>query len=381
MPDRPPRTVLEQRIRERNLTLEEFVEHAERYAREHKETGTLSVRNLQRLVAGRHAPGAIRPATARLLEHILDETISELLRPPNTPRPDDHIEDNEELQRRLDTGLRVDQSVIRLLHEQLDGIRKLDRQLGALVVRDELTTKIKQVTVLMTHSLTPAVREQLAAVLSEMHTLAGWQALDTGAITGSWAQYEWAKAAALQSASTANVAHAIAEQAFVLLDLGRSPDALAALEAARQAAEQSAPRVLRAWLAAAHGEALAANEQLSASLQAFDDANELLPSGDTSIDRPYVALDNVHLSRWRGHALARFGAREAVAVLSGALAQLDPSFVRAETSLRVDLATALSAAGEHDHALAHAERAKSLAAQLGSARQNGRLRAVLASLS
>jgi hypothetical protein len=79
------RTVLEQRIWERRQTLEEFAEYAEAYAREHGEPGTLGVRHLQRLVAGRgprgQQLGPVRPATARLLESIFGTSVDELLAP------------------------------------------------------------------------------------------------------------------------------------------------------------------------------------------------------------------------------------------------------------------------------------------------------------
>jgi 8-oxo-dGTP pyrophosphatase MutT (NUDIX family) len=83
------RTVLEQKIRERRQTFEEFAAYAEMYAREHKEPGTLGVRHLQRLVAGRRSDGRplgpVRPETARLLEHIFRLSIDELLAPPAWP--------------------------------------------------------------------------------------------------------------------------------------------------------------------------------------------------------------------------------------------------------------------------------------------------------
>ncbi|MGH9196727.1 MAG: hypothetical protein ACRD1T_13410, partial [Acidimicrobiia bacterium] len=80
------RTVLEQKIKERRQTLVEFVEFTETFAREHKEPGTLSLRHLQRLIAG-HGPkgqplGPLRPATVRLLENIFKRNIDELLGPP-----------------------------------------------------------------------------------------------------------------------------------------------------------------------------------------------------------------------------------------------------------------------------------------------------------
>jgi hypothetical protein len=80
------RTVLEQKIRERRQTFEEFVAYAETYAREHNEPGTLGVRHLQRLMSGRRSDGRplgpVRPETARLLEQIFRLSIDELLAMP-----------------------------------------------------------------------------------------------------------------------------------------------------------------------------------------------------------------------------------------------------------------------------------------------------------
>jgi 8-oxo-dGTP pyrophosphatase MutT (NUDIX family) len=82
------RTVLEQKIWERRQTLEGFAEYAEAYAREHSEVGTLGVRHLQRLVAGRRSDGRplgpVRPETARLLERIFRLSIDELLAAPKS---------------------------------------------------------------------------------------------------------------------------------------------------------------------------------------------------------------------------------------------------------------------------------------------------------
>lgn len=369
--DRSLRTLLEHRIRQRCMTFEEFVQHAEAFARDNHEPGTLSLRHLQRLVSGQPT-GTLRPATVRLLEHLFGEPITALLAPPKTTAANDGEDPAVELRRLLDAARRVDRSTISLLHEQLDAIRQLDRKLGAIVVRDELKTKICQVERLAAHSLAPGTREPLAALLSEMHTLAGWQALDLGDISDSWQHYEQSRSSAAQSDSIAHQSHAAAEQAFVLIDAGATREALDLLDSARQCADATAPRVLRAWLAAAHGEALAAHGERTTSLYAFDQAAELL--SDAPVDeRPYVALDAVHLARWRGHALARFGDPEAIGVLTDALANLDTSFVRAETALRVDLATALAATGDRTEARDHADHAARLATQIGSTRQRRRL--------
>lgn len=356
------------------MTYEEFVQHAEAFARDNHEPGTLSLRHLQRLVSGR-AHNSLRPATARLLERLLGEPIAALLAPPRA------IAEGEnpaaKLRQLLDAARRVDRSTITLLHQQLDAIRRLDRQLGAVVVQDELNAKIRQVQRLATHSLAPGSREPLAGLLSEMHTLAGWQALDLGDVPNSWQHYEHARSAAAQSESISHESHAAAEQAFVLIDAGATGDAVDLLDGARRRAHTAAPRVLQAWLAAAHGEALAAHGDQTPSLHAFDQAAERLPS-ELADERPYVALDSVHLARWRGHALASFGHPDATTVLTDALDQLDPSFVRAETALRVDLATAMAANGDRDEARTHADHAARLAAQVGSARQRRRITNLLA---
>ncbi|RKT55543.1 hypothetical protein C8E97_4213 [Saccharothrix australiensis] len=89
---RTPRTVLEEKIRERRMTLEEFAEYAETFARERGEPGTLGLRHLQRLAAGRKSSGEplgpVRAVTARLLESIFQVSIDELLA---VPAPDDGL--------------------------------------------------------------------------------------------------------------------------------------------------------------------------------------------------------------------------------------------------------------------------------------------------
>jgi hypothetical protein len=67
-------------------------------------------------------------------------------------------------------------------------------------------------------------------------------------------------------------------------------------------------------------------------------------------DGPYLALDAVHLARWHGHAPARFGHPDAVAVLMKALSAHDADFSRAEAGLRVDLAIAHLETGQRDAA-------------------------------
>jgi tetratricopeptide (TPR) repeat protein len=377
--DRPARTVLEQKIRERRQTLEEFVDYVETFRREHNQTGTLGLRHLERLVSGHRGDGKplgpVRPATARLLERIFNMSVGELLSPPRQPDREAEIE----LRQRLSVSRQIDSTVIGLLCDQVNALRRLDRQLGALVAYDEVTTKAAQISSLQSHSLSPAVRASLAALLAELSALAGWEALDRFAVGRAWEHHEQAKVAAREADSPILFAHALAQQAVILIDSDEPHAAVAQVAEARNIVRCSVPPIFQSWLAAAHGEALAAAGKRSDALRAFDMADTLLPSDPFDPELPFLFLGGPHLDRWRGHALAQLGDRDAISVLSDALNRLDPSFIRAETALRVDLATTLLATGEREEAKAHATVAARLASDIGSARQARRVR-VLSSL-
>jgi hypothetical protein len=376
--NRPARTLLEQMIRERGQTLDEFVEYVEVFAREHHERGTLSLRHLQRLIAGQRSDGTplgpTRPATSHLLERIFGVGVRRLLSPPNAINAVDNS--GAELRQRLRAARQVDAAVIDLLREQLDAIRRLDRQMGAIVAYDEVRTKAAQITRLQSYSVSPATRVNLATLLSEISALAGWEALDQNNVDQAWDHHERARLAAREAHSPALLAHATAQQAVILTDLRETAAAVEQLAGARALAERSAPALVRSWLAAAHGEGLAAAGLGDDARRAFDAAYALLPTDPVDPALPFLFLAGAHLDRWRGHALARLGDPEAVPVLTDALHRLDPTFTRAATALRVDLAIALTDTGERDEARAQVQFAGDMAAEIGSARQQGRIRAL-----
>jgi hypothetical protein len=371
---RPYRTVLEQKIRERRQTFEEFAAYVETFAREHNEPGTLGVRHLQRLVAGRRPDGRllgqVQVVTARLLERILGLPIEELLAPPIPVTPD---EPETELHQRLYAASQVDDTTVRMLQDQLNNIRHIDRQLGAKVAHDETLTKANQVAILLSHATSANARKRLASLLSELYCLAGWQALDLGMTTQSWQYYDLANSAAFESENYSFKALAEAGRAFVLVDIGEIPTAIDLVANTRRIADRTCSRRTRSWLAASHGEVLAANGHGSESLRAFDRADVLLANSTPDKADPYVALDSVHLARWHGHALARCGAHEAVEVLTNSLSKLDPTFTRAETALHVDLASAFTALNEPPEAAEQASKADDLATKIGSVRQQRRI--------
>jgi hypothetical protein len=177
----PPRSLLEAKIRERNMTLEEFAEYADAFARENGEPGTLSARHLQRLLAPRPdgTTPAPRPATRRLLERIFGVPIAELLAAPHRREPSSHDEfakweaSAAELSRLIGTSERVDAETIRLLADQIDATRRLDRRFGAATLLSALRLHAQHIESLFTHATDGAATRALATVLADAHTSPG----------------------------------------------------------------------------------------------------------------------------------------------------------------------------------------------------------------
>jgi hypothetical protein len=319
---------------------------------------------LSRWENGKEQPSEIY---RRLFREIYGRTNAEL------GFPDEPEEDPEaaELRSRLAMARTVDPEAVEVFRHQVDQARHVDRRFGALTQLDQLCSQIHQVQQLLTYRAGPQ-RPALAGVLVEASTLAGWQALDRAALGQAWTHYERAKAAAREADSPVLLAHATAEQAFVLIDLDETTAAVDQLVHARRIATGSATPLLRAWLAAAHGETLAVAGHADDARRAFDLASDLLPV-DPDPALPFLFLGDSHLDRWRGNALARVGAPDAIDQLTDALARLPVEFVRARSGLMVDLAYAHATAGDRDAALAHARQARRLAAQIKSDRQQHRL--------
>jgi hypothetical protein len=79
-----------------------------------------------------------------------------------------------------------------------------------------------------------------------------------------------------------------------------------------------------------------------------------------------IFLNEGHLTRWRGNALALIGDGEAVDNLYDALKTTDPTFVRASAGLHCDLAQAHLARGENDQARTHLREARLVASRTKS---------------
>ncbi len=282
-------------------------------------------------------------------------------------------DETEEFAARLAASRGLSLVDVDLMRRQVDHIRTLDRQLGAPAVLEQLRALMATMNELLSHSLRCAVRESLARVLADAGALAGWQALDVGAIDQSWQHYELAKVAARESGSAALLAHAMAEQACVLLDIGEFQGAVELTEEARAIAQDHCPPLLTSWLHASEAEAHSVRGEDTLCRRALEAAAASLPADRMDPDLPFIFLTDEHFGRWRGNCLARLGDPSAMELSLAALEGLDSSFARAEASLRCDLAQAMIVRGELDQAHIHARRARQMAVRVGSVRQRRRI--------
>lgn len=283
----------------------------------------------------------------------------------------------EELRVRLARAARVDAATLRLLAAQTDALRQLDRVQGGALVLEQLRVHIRHLETLRNHSTTPDLRMGLSAGLSDASSLAGWQALDMGALDQAWQHFERAKDAGREAQSPSLGAFALAEQAFVLLDLGEIESATSQLDNAIDQCDRGTSPRLRAWLHATRAEMAAAGGNLDDCTRGLDLATGLLPGGLADEETPFLLLDSAQLERWRGHCLALCGAPQALDVLQRSLHIRDLS-VRAEAGLRADMAEALNRVGDIGSLRSEAETARRAAERAGSVRQRRRLEALLA---
>jgi transcriptional regulator with XRE-family HTH domain len=318
---------------------------------------------------------AVNEPYRTLFRAIYGMTDDELFAPVESSEADPELAEYTELAERINSARKIDKTAAGLLAAQTDYLRTMDCRLGAAALVDQMNGHLATVQEALSHAILPSMRRPLASVLADAAALAAWQALDVGAINRAWQHHETARYAALEAQDTVLLAHAMAQQAFVLVDVGEIDSALDLVHEALSEAGTSVPTRFQAWLYAAEAEVLAAASNMNNSLRRFDEATRLLPTGSAAIDPelPFIVLNAAHLARWRGNALAKLGDETAIDQLNTALAGAGVVSTRAAASLHCDLAHAHLIHGDRDEAKKHAAQGRRLAKQAGSVRQKQRL--------
>ncbi|MFJ5109335.1 XRE family transcriptional regulator [Streptomyces sp. NPDC088551] len=311
---------------------------------------------------------------AVILRHLLGVTDAELRAAPAASGPS-MADGYDDLLARIDSASSVGQSMVKTFNDQTELLRTMDRQMGASGLIDQMTGHLAALEDALNFTVLPETRRPVALALAGAATLAAWQALDTGAAERAWRHYELAKRAAQDADAPMYLAHAMAEQAYVLSEAGRPALGVALVRDAQRAVKGKASPRLWAWLHAAEAELCAQAGMPDDCRRALEAAAACIPAGaeDRDSDMLSIFLNSAHLARWNGNVLAMLGDDDAVGSLYGALEVVDPSFVRAQAGLRCDLAHAHLAREEYDQAQTHLRQARLLANRTGSVRQRRRI--------
>ncbi|NUP18538.1 MAG: XRE family transcriptional regulator [Streptomyces sp.] len=312
---------------------------------------------------------------AKILRALLGATDDELHDRPTVSVAAIEADGYDELVNRIDAARGVSMTMVKTFMDQTELLRTVDRQMGASSLIDQMTGHLSTLEDALTFAVLPETRRPVARALAGAATLAAWQALDVGAVERAWRHYELGKRAAKEADEPMYLAHAMAEQAYVLCDAGRPEVAVQLVrDAQREGGRMMSPR-LQAWLYAAEAEICAKAGLSEDCRRALDSAMRLLPAGAEARDPDMLSifLNQGHLARWQGNVLALLGDDDAVHSLYAALDSADPTFVRATAGLRCDLAQAHLARGEYDQAHTHLREARLLANRTGSVRHRRRI--------
>lgn len=358
----------------RGWSQERLVREIQRYARQHM-LDVPSAASLHVYVSEwENGRRKLSERYAAILRPLLGLTDDELGGPKEATGPQ-MVGGYDDLISRIDSAQSVSLTMVRTFMDQTELLRTMDRQMGAAVLVDQMTGHLSAMEDALTFAVLPHTRRPVAQALAAAATLGAWQALDAGAVERAWRNYELAKRAAQEAEEPMYLAHAMAEQAYVLCDAGRPETAVELVrDAQRRDAGHMSPR-LRAWLYAAEAEVCAKAGLADDCRRALDSAESILPPGDSARDPDMLSifLNSTHLARWRGNVLASLGDDDALSSLYGALDSLDSTFVRAASGLRCDLAQAHLARGEYDQATEHLRNARLLASRTGSVRHRRRI--------
>ncbi|WP_405808486.1 helix-turn-helix domain-containing protein [Streptomyces sp. NBC_00210] len=312
---------------------------------------------------------------AQILRPVLGVTDEELFGRHSPAAPPPAVGGYDELISRIDSARSVSLTMVKTFMDQTELLRTVDRQMGAAALVDQMTGHLATLEDALTFAVLPETRRPVALALAGAATLAAWQALDAGGVERAWRHYELGKRAAQEAGEPMYLAHATAEQAYVLNDAGRPEMAVDLVrEAQRLGGSQMSPR-LQAWLYAAEAELCAKAGLADDCRRALDKADAVLPAGIEARDADMLSifLNGGHLARWRGNALAMLGDDDALGSLYTALDGADPTFIRATSGLRCDLAQAHLAREEHAQAQEHLQQARLLANRTGSVRHRRRI--------
>jgi hypothetical protein len=262
---------------------------------------------------------------------------------------------------------RVDEQTVVHLEEITVALSRLEPVSASEGLLGPVMGHLDTIGVLLRGSLPPTIRRTLASLAAETAGLAGWLKWIVDDTASADGYYRVALDAAHEAGDRALGAYIMGRAACQPFYREQPDGRLERLAAIPR--EAATPRT-RAWLLTLESEAHALAGRSDAARRAVDHAASIL-SQVTAIEatpRPRVTfMDNVWLTGQRGVVLAKLGdTDEAITALEGAIAALDPLWLKHRTWLLILLASAYAKKENPEEACRIGVQALSYATQLRS---------------
>ncbi|MGH4011220.1 MAG: helix-turn-helix domain-containing protein [Pseudonocardiaceae bacterium] len=246
---------------------------------------------------------------------------------------------------RLSTGVVDDLELI------TDRQRRLYHELSSAEMMVHVQAHVGLLVSLLDSPQPDSLRHRIASAAAEAAGFAAWLWYDLGDLYTMSHCYRQASLAADESTSTGLRSYILGYQGLVARAQGRPDSALGFFDQARQTAQRTVSDPTRSWLTVLTADALARVGRSREALAALDTARSLLAGQDNRTDEWMYDFDEGSLAVHAGTCLLTVGRPEsAAAAFTDALRLVPTSCERRGAEIQVGLAAARLASGDVEEA-------------------------------
>ncbi len=246
---------------------------------------------------------------------------------------------------------RLSTAVVEDLELITDRQRRLYHELSSVEMLVHVQAHVGLLVSLLDSATPDSLRHRVASAAAEGAGFAAWLWYDLGDLYTMSHYYRQAGLTVDESSNTGLRSYILGYQGLVARAQGRPEAALGFLDEARQSAERSAADPTRSWLTVLAADALARVGRSREALAALDTARSLLAGQDSRTDEWMYDFDAGGLAVHAGTCLLTVGRPEsAAAAFTDALRLLPACCERRGAEIQVGLAVARLASGEVEEA-------------------------------
>ena len=246
---------------------------------------------------------------------------------------------------------RLSTAVVEDLELITDRQRRLYHELSSAEMMVHVQAHVGLLVSLLDSPQPDSLRHRVASAAAEAAGFAAWLWYDLGDLDTMSHCYRQAGLAAAESSNTGLRSYLLGYQGLIARAQGRPDAALGFFDQARQSAQRSVSDPTRSWLTVLAADALARVGRSREALAALDAARSLLAGQDSRTDEWMYDFDEGSLAVHAGTCLLTVGRPESAAVaFTDALGLLPSSCERRGAEIQVGLAAARLASGEVEEA-------------------------------